>query len=208
MYTWYPCPFSGAFHSGGVLEYQFWLPHHPDDSDVYLARVAPVNIDSVSGYQYWNGSAYTSTRLVYPDYNGYAPSAVLTGLSQGSIVYSDYYNLYIYLAPGGGFSGRMWFSEPRVNKICVRLTFTTEIIAFTAQNPEGPWNKSVVLYQGSGILYAPVAQAHFDTSGKTLTFDYSIFESSVLQTVKVVSSPCCCSFVPKSFIRILTAVHD
>lgn len=62
-----------------------------------------------------------------------------------------------------------------------------EILVRTAQVPSGPWSDPIVLYQGNTILYAPVAQGHFDTSGKTLVFDMSIFSPIYIQTVKVVS---------------------
>lgn len=62
-----------------------------------------------------------------------------------------------------------------------------EILASTSQNPSGPWSKSVVLYTGNTILYAPTAQPHFDDSGKTLVFDVSIFSPIYLQTIKIVS---------------------
>jgi hypothetical protein len=75
-------------------------------SDVFVARVAPGSTGTLSAYQYWNGTAYTSKRLTYPNFNGYAPAAVMQGTPQGSIVYNSYYNLYIYLSPGAALSGR------------------------------------------------------------------------------------------------------
>ncbi|TVY81318.1 putative alpha-ketoglutarate-dependent sulfonate dioxygenase [Lachnellula suecica] len=134
-------------------------------SNVFAARVAPGSIGTLSDYQYLSGSAYTPTRLTYPVYNGYAPAAVMQQVQAGSIVYNNYYNLYIYLSPGPALSG--------------------QILASTSQVPSDPWSNTVVLYQGNTILYAPIAQGYFDTSGRTLTFDMSIFNPIYLQTVKV-----------------------
>jgi hypothetical protein len=61
-----------------------------------------------------------------------------------------------------------------------------EILATTAQGPSGPWSDAVTVFTGNPIYYAPVAQGHFDTSGKTLTFDMAIFSPIYLQTVKLV----------------------
>jgi hypothetical protein len=64
--------------------------------------------------------------------------------------------------------------------------FCLEILAATAQIPSGPWSDAVTVFTGNTIYYAPVAQGHFDTSGKTLTFDTAIFSPIYLQTVKLV----------------------
>jgi hypothetical protein len=61
-----------------------------------------------------------------------------------------------------------------------------EILAATAQGPNGPWSDAVTVFTGNTIYYVPVAQGHFDTSGKTLTFDMAIFSPIYLQTVKLV----------------------
>ncbi|KAF2149091.1 hypothetical protein K461DRAFT_282559 [Myriangium duriaei CBS 260.36] len=134
-------------------------------SDVYVARVAPGSQAVLSAYQYWNGSTFTSTRLTYPNFQGWSPAAVMTGVFQGSITYNNYYNLYMYLAPGPALSGQ----------ITVR----------TAQVPTGPWTTPVVLFAGNTIYYAPVAQSHYDTTGRTLVFDASVFSPIYLQTIKV-----------------------
>lgn len=134
-------------------------------SDVYAARVAPGSQSDVSQYQYWSGLAWTSTRLTDPNFNGWSPAAVLTGAAAGSITYNSYYNTYIYIYPGPALSG--------------------QILAVTSSTPNGPWTSPVVLFQGTTIYYAPVAQTHFDTTGKTLTFDVSIFSPIYLQTVKI-----------------------
>jgi hypothetical protein len=73
---------------------------------VYAARVAPGSQTTLSAYQYWNGTAYTSNRLYDPNFNGWSPAAVLTNTPQGSISYNTYYNCYLYLLPGAALSGR------------------------------------------------------------------------------------------------------
>lgn len=64
-----------------------------------------------------------------------------------------------------------------------------EVLASTASTPNGPWSTPIVIYQGNNLFYAPVAKPHFDTTGKTLIFDMSIFSPLYLVTVKVVSHP-------------------
>ncbi|CZR62678.1 uncharacterized protein PAC_12575 [Phialocephala subalpina] len=134
-------------------------------SDVYVGRVAPGSQTTLSAYQYWDGTEFSSNRLYNPNFNGWSPSAVMTSAPQGSITYNNYYNCYIYLFPGPALSA--------------------QILASTAQTPNGPWTSPVTVFQGNNLYYAPVAQGHFDTSGKTLIFDMSIFSPIYLETVKL-----------------------
>lgn len=70
--------------------------------------------------------------------------------------------------------------------VCARLMIT-EILAVTSSAPNGPWTSPVTVFQGDTIYYAPVAQPHFDSTGKTLIFDMSIFSPIYIETVKLVS---------------------
>jgi len=86
----------------------------PGSSDgyVYAARVpaSQSSVSSVSAYEYWNGSTWGTTRLTDPDFEGFAPAAVLfPNAPQGSIFNSAHYNLYVYLYPGAALSGRKYY---------------------------------------------------------------------------------------------------
>lgn len=74
-------------------------------------RVAPGSHTDKSQYQYWSGSEFNKTPLTYPNFNGWAPAAVMVNAPQGSISYNSYYNQYIYLYPGAALSGRKFHSN-------------------------------------------------------------------------------------------------
>lgn len=124
-----------------------------------MARVFPNQVQDVNSYQYWNGSAYTSQRLIDPATADADPPAILQGVSVGSAFYSSYYSKYVVLA------------APNANSV----------VAYTAQSPEGPYSDPVTLwsnttygtYGGYNNLYAPEAITALDSSGKTLVVNLS-----------------------------------
>lgn len=135
------------------------------NGNMYAARVTKSSPTTQSTYQYWNGTAWTSTRLINP--NSYTTSpAVIPGISGGSIFWSAYYNKYVYLT-----------SSP----------FTGAIFANTADNPSGPWSAKNTIFQGSLNIYGPVAQPHFDASGKTLVVDVGVYPYGYSETIQIVS---------------------
>ncbi|KAK8038190.1 hypothetical protein PG994_014957 [Apiospora phragmitis] len=77
-------------------------PGH-EDPYIWLSRVPFGNFWDVNAYQYWNGTAWDSKRLTYPNYNGWAPATVITGTA-GTLLYSDYYKNFIYVQSGWGRS--------------------------------------------------------------------------------------------------------
>ncbi|KAK8066323.1 hypothetical protein PG997_013070 [Apiospora hydei] len=67
-----------------------------EDPYIYLSRVPFGNFWDVDAYEYWNGSAWDTQHLRYPNYNGWAPAAVVTGTA-GTLLYSDYYTSFVYV---------------------------------------------------------------------------------------------------------------
>ena len=65
---------------------------------VYVARVRHENQQDLSKYQYWNGKAYTSSRL----YNPSETQAVLKKEynGQGQITWNPYLQKYLYIYTG------------------------------------------------------------------------------------------------------------
>ncbi|KAK6855991.1 hypothetical protein PG995_008142 [Apiospora arundinis] len=136
-------------------------PGHKD-SYIWLSRVPFGNFQNVGAYQYWNGSAWDSKRLTYPNYNGWAPATVVTGTA-GTLLYNNYYSTFVYVQSDWGY-----------------------LIAKTASSIQGPWSDPVTLFTSKdGIIYAPAPQTHYDTSGKTMVIDYSIFSPIYMKSVKV-----------------------
>ena len=65
---------------------------------VYMVRVNAADAYDLSKYQYWHGRAtgWSSTQLT--TFN--AESAVMCGVGQGQVVYSHFYNCYIFVHLG------------------------------------------------------------------------------------------------------------
>lgn len=141
----------------------------------------------MSNYQYWNGSAFTSTRLIDPVFNGqYDPSSVLQGVSVGSIFYNAYYKKYIVLsAPGGN-----------------------QVVAYAASSPQGPYSAPVQIWSNSTIggLYTPIGLPARDTSGKTLIVDLSQYGPDSIQVVLKLVSPLNVGNASGSLTLVVTVV--
>jgi len=92
--------------------------------NVFLARVPQWGAPYLWAYQYWNGTAFTTDRLINP-----STDAAVFWAGQGSIMWSEYYQKYLYFQPGcpGG--------------ACILVT--------VADNPWGLWSESVSVW-GSG----------------------------------------------------------
>lgn len=65
---------------------------------VYMVRVKAADAYDLSKYQYWHGRAigWSSTRLT--TFN--AETAVMWGVGQGQVIYSNFYNCYIFVHLG------------------------------------------------------------------------------------------------------------
>lgn len=64
---------------------------------LFLTRVLQASGDDLGSYEYWDGTSFTSSRL----YNPSANQSVLDN-GQGSIIYSPFYEKYLYFSPGTG----------------------------------------------------------------------------------------------------------
>ncbi|KAK8046838.1 hypothetical protein PG996_014902 [Apiospora saccharicola] len=156
--VWGPGMDGYAYILGGLSSL---TPGHEDDY-IWLSRVRYGNFWDVDAYQYWNGSAWDSKRLNYPNYNGWAPATVITGTA-GTLLYSDYYKTFVYVQSD-------W----------------SNLTAKTASSIQGPWSEPVTLFTSTdGIIYAPAPQTHYDTTGKTLIIDYSTFTPIYMKSVQI-----------------------
>lgn len=65
---------------------------------VYMVRVNTTDVYDLSKYQYWHGRAagWSSTQLT--TFN--AETAVMRGVGQGQVIYSNFYNCYIFVHLG------------------------------------------------------------------------------------------------------------
>ncbi|KAK8012731.1 hypothetical protein PG991_010106 [Apiospora marii] len=156
--VWGPGIDGYAYVLGGLSSL---TPGH-ENPYIWLSRVQYGNFWDVDAYQYWNGSAWDSKRLTYPNYNGWAPATVITGTA-GTLLYSEYYKAFVYVQSD-------W----------------SNLTAKTASSIQGPWSEPVTLFTSTdGIIYAPAPQTHYDTTGKTLVIDYSIFTPIYMKSVKI-----------------------
>ena len=73
---------------GGLLEPGY-------GQNVFLTRVPQWGASYLWAYQYWNGTAFTTDRLINPSTN-----AAVFWAGQGSIMWSEYYQKYLYFQPG------------------------------------------------------------------------------------------------------------
>ncbi|KAK4500343.1 hypothetical protein PRZ48_008532 [Zasmidium cellare] len=106
-------------------------------SYVFVSRVPLANATSLSAHQYWNGQAWTSTRI---NANSAAAlketsGSLITADNQGQIAWNKYLNKYIWLQQG----------------VSIR----------TADNAQGPWTPAQSLFSTgsyapcSGYTYSP-----------------------------------------------------
>ena len=92
--------------------------------NVWLARVPMAHPKRLALYAYWNGTAFSETRLHNPN----AAQAVMVA-AQGSIMYSSLYKQYLYFMPGCPGDS------------CILLS--------SSVRPEGPWSQGVAIW-GTG----------------------------------------------------------
>lgn len=150
-------------------DYIYALGHPPKQFDgkfiesqyVYQARVKANQAFDLNEYEYWWGrqQGWKRDRLT-----SFTPeTAVMWGVGQGQIVYSNYFKTYLY----------------------VHVTGATVAIK-TAPKPEGPWSEGRELFTATpidgGLVYAGVAYPYLDESGKTLTIAYT--NNNHIQVIK------------------------
>ncbi|KAI0022934.1 hypothetical protein F4780DRAFT_150359 [Xylariomycetidae sp. FL0641] len=138
---------------------------YPDTQYVYLARVIAADAYDLSKYEYWHGQAdqWQSEPLATftPD------TAVMWNTGQGQVLWSDYWNCYIFVHLG---------------------PLTTDVLLRTADSPEGPWTPDVTVFTATaidgGFTYAGVAHPYLDLTGQTLTVSYSN-NADVIEVVRI-----------------------
>ncbi|GAP92754.1 putative conserved secreted protein [Rosellinia necatrix] len=118
----------------------------------YMARVHAADAFDLSKYEYFWGRSQGWKRDVLTTFS--TDTAVMWGAGQGQFVWSDFYQVYIYVHIGG-------------NKVLLR----------TATSIEGPWTPDVAVYEdkpiNNGFVYAGVAHPYLDTSGRTLVISWT-----------------------------------
>ncbi|KAI0487714.1 hypothetical protein F4859DRAFT_465984 [Xylaria cf. heliscus] len=134
---------------------------------IYMARVNATDAFDLTKYQYWWGRSqgWKSTLLTtFTD-----DTAVFWGTGQGQIVWSSFYNVYIFVHLSG-----------------------SNVVLRTATTLEGPWTPDVTVYTATPLaqgayVYAGVAHPYLDTTGQTLTISYTN-NANVIQVIKVTFS--------------------
>ena len=81
---------------------------------VYMVRVKATDAYDLSKYEYWHGrdAGWSSTQLT--TFN--AETAVLWGVGQGQVIYSNFYNCYIFVHLGEKKKLKLVFYEFRLIK--------------------------------------------------------------------------------------------
>jgi hypothetical protein len=85
-----------AIRSG---DYIYAYGHAKRTPFVYLARVSWRNATDLSCYEYWNGDTWQIERL----YNPGDKEGVFWQINQGQVIYSSYYDCFIFIYCGTSF---------------------------------------------------------------------------------------------------------
>ncbi|OTB10067.1 hypothetical protein K445DRAFT_78519 [Daldinia sp. EC12] len=134
---------------------------------VYLLRVKAADVYDLDRYEYWWGPDGWKTGQPLTEFG--AQRAVAWFIGQGQIVWSEFYECYIFvhLSPGG-----------------------SDVLLRTATSLEGPWTPDVKVYTATpidgGLTYAGVAHPYLDPSGQTLTISYT--NNNHIEVLKVTFS--------------------
>ncbi|KAI9718823.1 MAG: hypothetical protein M1828_006585 [Chrysothrix sp. TS-e1954] len=138
------------------------------NSVVYLMRVKLGQQATLSAYEYWHGSAFTTTKLINPK-----QSAAIFGAqpqNQGTIFFSEYYNQF------------MWVTVDQ---------YASSIIASLAPHPQGPWSAFETVYNRpstQNIIYAPSVRTQYSTAANKLVIHYTE-AGNIQHVIEVVSPP-------------------
>ncbi|KAL4969930.1 uncharacterized protein BDV14DRAFT_195468 [Aspergillus stella-maris] len=129
---------------------------------VYQVRVKADDAFDLSKYEYWWGREQ-GWKQGQPLTEFTSDTAVMWSVGQGQVVYSEYYQVYLFVH----FAG-------------------SDVAIRTAPAPEGPWSDDVafytpITYEG-GMVYAACAHPYLDESGKTLTISYT--NANHIQVIK------------------------
>lgn len=158
---WTPETNHAIYGNGGTVNASdgYLYVYAPQDGNLFLARV-PFDVDNVSNlaaYTYWNGQAFVPQE---------AEAVSILSTFGGSIFYSNYYQKFVWLTQGLGYSG---------------------VYAHLADLPQGPFSDGTLLFTDwpRGGTYAPYAQTQYDQSGKTVQIVYSVVDNLSQRVVTV-----------------------
>ncbi|KOS22104.1 hypothetical protein ESCO_001905 [Escovopsis weberi] len=134
----------------------------PQNMYVYQARVRASDAFELEKYEYWWGRERGWRREVLAEHN--SDTAVMWGVGQGQVVYSNYFGCYLYVHLNG-----------------------PSVALRTAPTPGGPWSADREIFTATsidgGFVYAGVAYPYLDESGRTLTIGYT--NNNHIQVIKV-----------------------
>ncbi|UKZ57337.1 hypothetical protein TrVGV298_011190 [Trichoderma virens] len=134
----------------------------PETEYIYQARVKATEAFDLDKYEYWWGRAKGWQSEMLSEHN--PETAVLWGVGQGQVVYSEWFKCYIYVHLNGP-------------KVALR----------TAAKPEGPWSEDREVFTAEpidgGFVYAGVAYPFLDETGKTLTIAFT--NNNHIQVIRV-----------------------
>jgi hypothetical protein len=144
---------------------------------LYVARVKLESATTLSAYQYWNGQAWSTTRLKNPT----SANALLDDFGQGQLHYNPHLKAYVYMYTGECIlcSTATW------NLFAIDFAY---LIMRVSKTPHGPFGPAVTLFQQPAcpFIYSPSAELWRDPTGKTLTGGYTCYPN-ILQSFTIVS---------------------
>lgn len=157
-------------------------PGSASDEDgqlVYQIRVNAADAFNLDSYEYWWGREQ-GWKVGEPLTEFTTETAVMNGVGQGQVVYSPFYETYMYVHFNGG-DGKLFLKKEPYFDISNHKVLTHWLLVAirTAPQPEGPWSDDVGFYTPEpypdGLVYAPMAYPYLDESGETLTIGFTNF---------------------------------
>ncbi|KAH6609930.1 conserved secreted [Trichoderma cornu-damae] len=134
----------------------------PATEYVYLARVRAAEAFDLGEYEYWWGRDKGWRAELLSEHN--PETAVMWGVGQGQVVYSEWFKCYIYVHLNG-----------------------PNVALRTAPRPEGPWSDDQEVFTAEpiegGFVYAGVAYPYLDETGRTLTVAFT--NNNRIQVIRV-----------------------
>ena len=138
-----------------------------------------------NAYEYWWGRSIGWRSKPLSTFN--ATTAVMWGVGQGQIVWSNYFECYIFVHLGMSFFGPL---SKKYKILTSKYIDWNKVALRTAASPEGPWSADVIVYEPKllgDFAYAGVAHPYLDSTGQTLTISYTN-APNVIEVIKVTFS--------------------
>ena len=157
----------------------------PDNQYVYQVRVKASQAYDRNAYEYWWGRSIGWRSKPLSTFN--ATTAVMWGVGQGQIVWSNYFECYIFVHLGMSFFGPL---SKKKKLLTSKYIDCNKVALRTAASPEGPWSADVIVYEPKllgDFAYAGVAHPYLDSTGQTLTISYTN-APNVIEVIKVTFS--------------------